>query len=277
MSNGNGETIRKSHIQRIYKNDDPETGVWVDVERLDELHFVSKINFPWREKIWQFDWNSFDPNGTDLDGNEIPKKLVQDPNDDSDPNDPAASVVQVPVRAMVFVNEGKDYQWQGYKHYFINDDSNATRETHSRLVYHHDISEDYLDDDGNPPSDPQDYLNALGDQDDGQYLEVEILDKYWTDEHEGRDDQGNEKPSVWQEKKWLLDSTDDPLLQDPIVESDVLNPNFSPTYNPDAGPTVDPPWRLDPLQNIVNINFGGLAVIFGDEDNDAPENPSWGK
>jgi hypothetical protein len=234
------------------------------------LRFVSKVNFPWREKVWQFDWSSFDPSGTDLDGNEIPKKLIQDPQDESKPTDPGASVVQVPVRGMVFVNEGIDYQWQGYKHYFINDASNATRETHSRLVYHHDISEKYLDDDGNPPSDPQDYLNALGDQDEGQYLEVEILDGYWTDEHEGRDDQGNKKPSTWQEKKWLLDSTDDPLLQDPIVGSDIPKPGFSPTYNPDAGPTVDPPWRLDPLQNIINVNWGGLAVIFGPQGDDAP-------
>jgi hypothetical protein len=34
---------------------------------------------------------------------------------------------------------------------------------------------------------------------------------------------------------------------------------------------ADPPWRLDPLQNIVNINWGGLAVIFGSKDEDAPK------
>jgi hypothetical protein len=34
---------------------------------------------------------------------------------------------------------------------------------------------------------------------------------------------------------------------------------------------ADPPWRLDPLQNIVNINWGGLAVIFGPKDEDAPK------
>ena len=33
---------------------------------------------------------------------------------------------------------------------------------------------------------------------------------------------------------------------------------------------IDPPYRLDPLQNIINISWGGLAVEFGDKDQDAP-------
>jgi hypothetical protein len=33
---------------------------------------------------------------------------------------------------------------------------------------------------------------------------------------------------------------------------------------------VDPPWRLDPLQNIINVSWGGLAVEFGEKDHDAP-------
>jgi hypothetical protein len=34
---------------------------------------------------------------------------------------------------------------------------------------------------------------------------------------------------------------------------------------------INPPYRLDPLQNIINISWGGgLAVIFGEEDTDAP-------
>ena len=36
--------------------------------------------------------------------------------------------------------------------------------------------------------------------------------------------------------------------------------------------TINPPWRLDPMQNIVNISWGKdtLAVEFGDKDQDAP-------
>jgi hypothetical protein len=33
-----------------------------------------------------------------------------------------------------------------------------------------------------------------------------------------------------------------------------------------------PPWRFSTIQNIVNVKFlGGLAVIFGKRDQDAPE------
>jgi hypothetical protein len=267
VSNGDETVTRKAHIKRIYKNDDPETDMWVDIERLDELRFVSEINYPWQEKVWQFDWGSFDPNGTDADGNPIQLKTLQDPNDDSKPDDPGASVIKVPVRNLVQVNEGRDFKWQGYKHYFINDNSNNSRETHSRRVFHYDISQNYLDGNQNPPTDPQDYLNALGDKDNGQYIEVEILDRYWTTEHQGRDSHGNVKPAIWQEKKWILNSSTDSLLAD--LQGDT---SFdSAVINPDAGPTIDPPWRLDPLQNIVNVQWsGGLAVIFGKEDSDAP-------
>jgi hypothetical protein len=269
VSNGDDATVtRKAHIKRLYKDDDPDTNsdIWIDVERLDELRFVTKTNFPWQERVWQFDWDSFNPDGSDLDGNEIPRKPVQDPNDSSDPNDPGANVVWVPVRAMVFVNEGSNYKWQGYKHYFINDNSNFTRETHSRRVYHYDIPANQLDDNQNPPRDPQDYLNSLGDKDKDQYLEVEILDRYWTNEMEGRDSSGNTKAGTWQEKKWLINSDTDALLSDWEGETD----NDFATINPDAGPQVDPPWRLDPLQNIVNVSWlGGLAVEFGDKDQDA--------
>jgi hypothetical protein len=43
--------------------------------------------------------------------------------------------------------------------------------------------------------------------------------------------------------------------------------------NPDGSAKINPPWRLDPLQNIVNISWGSLAVIFGPKDQDAPSPP----
>lgn len=261
MSNGDGEVTRKSHIKRIYKDDDPKTNpdMWVDIERLDELRFVAKTKYPWREKRWKFDWDNFDP-----DGENVTKKKIKQHRDDSDDD-----AIEVPVRDMVLVTEGREQQYQGNKHYFPNDDSNETRETHSRRIYNHDIPDDQLDDNQNPPRDPDDYLNALGKQDEDQFIDVELIDKFWTKEHESRDAHGNKKPSAWQEKKWILNDKDvDPLLREPLVESDKVNlEGFRNVINPAAGPQVDPPWRLDPLQNIVNVSWGGgLAVEFYEGD-----------
>lgn len=266
----NGVIFRRSHIKRIFRDDDPESDQWVDVERLDVLVFISRIKYPWRKKVWAFDWGSFDPDGLDVDGNKIPKKKVQDPNDDSDPNDENASVVKVPVRAVVVVGTGKAGQYQEYKHYFVNDDSCKTRETHSRRIYHHDIAEGGLDDRNNPPRDPEDYFNSLSDQDEGQFVDVEILDRYWTNEVDGRGPHGERKTAAWQEKKWLINSDTDRLLRDPLLESDKVNlEGFKDISNPSGGEggevagsvTIDPPWRLDPLQNIVNVSWGGLLAV----------------
>jgi hypothetical protein len=240
-----GGPTRKTHIKRIYKNDDPDTGLWVDIERIDELTYTSGTGFAQQEKVWTFDWSGWDPNG---DG--VTKKKIQDPNDDTNPNDPAAAVIEVPVRDQLVVTQGAKEQYQQYTHFFANDATNSSRETHSRRVYHYDVPDDQLDDNKNPPRDPQEYLNALGDKDDSQYLEVEVLDAFTSNENENRDSHGRLKPSAWQEKRWLVNNTD-ALLQDRDGDT---SKDFA-TKNPADG-IIDPPWRLDPLQNIVNIGLG---------------------
>lgn len=268
----NGKFTRKSHIKRIYRDNDPTSDQWIDIERLDELRFVFKVKFPWHEYIWTFDWDKFDP-----DGDNVTTKKIVDPKDDAKSPD---NVIKVPVRDMVLVQTGKEQKYQAYKHFFINTEGNDTRETHSRRIYHHDIDEAALDGKKNPPRDPEAYRNVLRDQDQNQYIDVEIIEQFWTDEHESHDSHGERKPGAWQKKKWVLDPTIDPLLRDPLLPSDIPSPDFSRITNPSGGAseevagsvTVDPPWRLDPLQNIVNVNWlGGLAVIFGEQASDAPK------
>jgi hypothetical protein len=245
-----GGPTRKTHIKRIYKNDDPDTGLWVDIERIDELTYTSGVGFAQQTKVWTFDWSSFDPNG---DG--VSKKKIQDPNDNTDPDDPDAAVIEVPVRDQLVVTQGTGAQYQQYTHFFANDASNSSRETHSRRVYHYDVPDDQLDENKSPPRDPEEYLNALGDKDDSQYLDVEILDAFSTNENENRDSHGQLKPSVWQEKKWLVNNTG-VLLQD--RDGDISHD--SAIKNPADG-VIDPPWRLDPLQNIVNLQMQRLAFF----------------
>jgi hypothetical protein len=246
VDGGGGDGTRKTHIKRIYKNDDPDTGLWVDIERIDELTYTSGTGFAQQEKVWTFDWSSFSPNGEG-----VTKKKIQDPNDDSDPNDPDAAVIEVPIRGQIVVTQGAKEQYQQYTHFFVNDKTNTSRTTHSRRVYHYDVPDDRLDENKNPPRDPQEYLNALGDKDDTQYLEVEILDEFLTNENENRDAHGQLKPSAWQEKRWLVNNASDTLLHDRDGDT---SKDFA-TKNPADG-KIDPPWRLDPLQNIINVGLG---------------------
>jgi hypothetical protein len=247
-----GGPTRKTHIKRIYKNDDPDTGLWVDIERIDELTYTSGTGFAQQTKVWTFDWSGFDPNGEG-----VTKKKIQDPNDNTDPKDPAAAVIEVPVRDQLVVTQGANAQYQQYTHFFANDASNSSRETHSRRVYHYDVPDDQLDENKNPPRDTQDYLNALGDKDSSQYLEVEILDAFTTNENENRDSHGRLKPSAWQEKRWLVANASDVLLRD--RDGDISND--SAIKNPADG-IIDPPWRLDPLQNIVNVGMDPYKLVL---------------
>ena len=251
---------RRSHVIRLYKDDDPESDQWLDIERLDELRFKSGRAYQYRDKQWKFDWDNFDPESPT-----VTKKQIVDPNDED-------NFIEVPVRNSIFVKEGRGTQFQDHRYKFVNNNSNTRRQTHSRRVYHHNIQDEYLDDDGQPPSNPDDYLGVLGEQDIDQYVEVELLDSYLTDQNENRDAQGKLKTGAWQDKKWLLNIEDvDRLLKDPILETDEIDPDFVPTNNPKDGPIVDPPWRIDPLQNIVNVSWGGgLAVDFGNKAEDAP-------
>lgn len=241
---------RKAHVIRIYKDDDPNSDQWIDIERLDELAFESGRGYQYRLKRWKFNWDEFVPDDDDK------KKIVDPENKDN--------FIEVPVRGDVYVEEASKAQFQGYRYKFINDDTNQSRRTHSRRVYHHDIDKGRLDNSGQPPRDPNEYRDSLGDQDKEQHVDVELLDAYWTNEKESHDAQGKPKISSWQQKQWSLKiGDDDPLLNDPILETDEIAADFVPVFNPYDGPKVDPPWRLDPLQNIVNISWGGeLAVEF---------------
>jgi hypothetical protein len=261
----NGDWFRTSHIKRIYQNDDPESDVWIDIERIDELWRATEHGSDGQESHWIFDWNSFDPS-------QAPTKRITDSQDNT-------NGIDVPVRAGYFMRSSIDGQAAQYE--FINDATNQARLTHSRRIYHHEIKVAYVDGDGNPPRDPEDYLNSLGDQDQSQYVDVEVIDANWSGQKRLRDLHGQRiKTFVGllkainaykQRKKWLS-SDQDRLLREPLLDSDVTDSNFVPIVNPDAGPQIDPPWRLDPIQIVVNVQWNtGLAVIFGPQATDAPK------
>lgn len=254
---------RITHIKRVYQNDNPDSDAWVDIERIDELD----LDIAGQRVNYVFDWKPYD--APVMVG--IQKKTLVDPND-------STTTIDVPVRDKHRIQ----FPQQIYDHYFLNGRDNKTRETHSRRIYHHAIKEAYLV--GNePPSNPRFYRDSLGEQETEQYIDVEVIDAY----HTQQDDNNNQYQHFQdlfrgipfrnqivrdQVREWS-GITDDPLVKDPLVPGDVAGgqPAFVQEKNPTAGPKIDPPWRLDPLQNIVNVHWGGLAVIFGPKDSDAPE------
>jgi hypothetical protein len=245
----NGDTGRKAHIKRIYKTSD--TDVWVDVERIDELDVLIDGG---RQRVhYKFDW-------TDIETKD--KKTLTDPHDQD-------NQIDVPIRASVRLEGPRGVR----THYFRNDSSNQSRKTHSRRVYHHEIKNEYLD--GNePPRDPAEYKQSLGAQDKDEFIDVELLDWYWLEGDMNRDVHGHAarvfrggdagSSSVRGQNQQWLGTVNDELLQDPMVENDEAggDPAFDPITNPERQ-QIDPPWRLDPLQNIVNVSWeAGLAVEF---------------
>lgn len=242
---------RITHITRIYQNDDPDSGTWIDVERIDQLTVIVAGR---QRRTYQFDWDA------------IESGVADDHKTIADPHDPD-NTIDLPIRNAIRLQ----FPRAVYNHYFINDGTNQSRETHSRRIYHHEIKEDYLRD-GEPPRDPETYLDSLGQQDPDQFIDVELLDAYWTSGDDANDlyqhyqglQAGMAKgPKTVRDQihQWV-GTTNDPLLQDPLKADDVAGgePGFMLEINPEAG-IVDPPWRLDPLQNIVNVQWA-ITVRF---------------
>jgi hypothetical protein len=229
---------RRSHVVRIYKDDDPGSGVWVDVERVDKLTFETGSGLLYEKYIFNYDWSVFDPE----DPNTVEKKEIKNPNDDS-------LTIKVPIRRVATLEAGNGLTYQRASHIYGNDPDNLTRVAHTRRVDHYDIPDNALDQDKQPPPDPTDYINAvdLNSKDDGQYIEVEVIARFISTSGAGL---------TWQKHIWNLGLANDPLLQfgndDWLAQ---LDSNESDTSD------VDPPWRLDPLQNIVNISWGADVIV----------------
>lgn len=253
MSNGKEKV---THIKRIFQDNDKDSDTWVDVERIVELWVETGQGADWQELHYKFNWD--DESWRD----KKTKKKIRDPNDSD-------NFIEVPIRSELTV-EVSGARYQKSIHSFGNGSSNKTRRTHSRKIYHYDIDEKYLRD-GQPPSNPDEYKKLRRNKDESQHVEVEILDDYIAAGRKGRDIHGRSgftglhgrsTPGHWQERIWHFEGSS--LLEDDQGALTHIK-------NPEAGPKIDPPWRLDPLQNIVNVNWGGLAVIFGQYATDAPK------
>ena len=178
------QTPRESHIVRIYQDNNPDSDVWVDIERLDRMTIVAPQaeNCGLQEYKWEFDWDSFDP-----DSSAAEYKDLVDPNDKN-------NKIRIPLKRTMFIYG----QQQGYRYTLNNSKNNDVRRTHTNKIVHRDVPDSAMEDrtgraeivfGKQPPYDAQAYKDLIknAEKDEDQYIKVEVIDKFVLRQNRGQD------------------------------------------------------------------------------------------
>lgn len=245
---------RQSHIVRYYGDEaQGNEDLWVDVEILDRVtlngwqgnrpnnnHFqaaTATLAFQGPENVEQNRRVSY-------------MKVYLDKNDDS-------RYVEIPVDEAIAGHARSKFQFQGTAQHYDNSEDNSSRDSAVLKLVSNDIDEDLLEDNENgkkqPPTDPQDYLEAVNQtdsQDQDKFIHVELLDKHGRLRASKAQSQGVVFSGLWNNS--LLA----PVRGDGMPGVEEASAGADPT-----------PIRLDPLQAIVNFGGKGGAGTFvtGDE------------
>lgn len=257
----NAPITRKTHVIRIAgtnANGDVLQNIWVDIERMDITKSVTQTkdspNYQGHQR--KFKWQD-DPTADDYNPDGVPSQdtiiiKVCDPNDDlSDPS----QWVPVRVRKLAKSTGGG----QGVQDKFRDDPDEddpdpTTRVVEVRRIAHYATN---IDDAAQAAFDVDDTLTAFvvpGDQyqrddtteDPDQYLLHEVITslKHMTNvqsETDGGTDTGRQTKLL---NQYLIDESDAPHGDEPI-----------------GAIGINPPYRLDPWQNIVNVKFKTLYLV----------------
>ncbi len=248
----NAPESRKTHVIRIFgtnRNDELLDHIWADVERMNVVKsgLGGEDGVQWQGHQRKLKWCD-DPNADDYepDGNPARKEeLVKicDPSVDGqnfdDPDE------WIPIRKITVMKmAGSQNNYEGIQEKFNNTVENESRVVEARRILHYDTN---IDDDAQAAADGgqkvyvvtgDQYQRDDGTKDDQQYVEHEII----TYVKQGGNNVKEYRPGDQNRQVKLLN-------QYLIDESD-------PAQMTEVGTTgIDPPYRLDPYQNIVNIQF----------------------
>ncbi|MGY3494184.1 hypothetical protein [Bradyrhizobium sp. USDA 4502] len=254
---------RKTHVTRIVgtnKKGEVLQDIWVDVERIDRAKSDTKSTHGfWQGVVRLFKWSD-DPtqDGYEEEGTPSRKTVVVKvcSPDEEDVNDPEE---WVPVRAIRYMKMRKGDH--NYQESFLLDETAQSRKVEVRKIVHYDTSiddaaqaafdadptlkayvvpgADYVKKDGSDGSDTT--------KDAGQYVEHEIVETYKPriNALDEKVSQVNLNAQVKLLNQYLIDESDEP-------ESKVVGNNG-----------INPPYRLDPFQNIVNVQFVSQEAVLG--------------
>jgi hypothetical protein len=263
----NAPETRKTHVIRIVGTNragDILQDIWVDVERIDATVSImagdagGDANYQRVKR--KFRWLD-DPNGDDYnpDGNpERDTEIVKVCDPDSDNvDDPDEWIELRVIKKFKSVTSDNNYERNIEK--LLNDEIELdSREFVVRKFVHYDTN---IDDAAQEAFDGDESLKAyvvrgdeyekdLDTKDEDQYVEHEVITKLFQRGNSTKRPNGNDQGRwVKLKNQYLIDESEEPDGR--VVGSLGINP----------------PYRLDPYQNIVNINFGALAVEFFDREN----------
>jgi hypothetical protein len=251
----NAPPTRKTHVIRILgtnKNGDVLSDIWADVERIDEARTVYQTaDVNWQGSVRRLKWqddpdsDSFAPDGPRSRKTRIVKVCSPDEPNQDDPSE----WIPIPVidRMRSSISDQNDVRS------FVNGEGGHARAVEARRILHYDTS---IDDDAQAAFDADPtrkvyvvsgdrYSRKDDTKDDSQWIEHEIV-TYLKNRTTGQSKTGVGDDQSKQTKllnQYLIDESEPAKLE--IVGTNGINP----------------PWRLDPYQNIVNINLGGTTQL----------------
>ncbi|UWU73038.1 hypothetical protein N2603_23325 [Bradyrhizobium huanghuaihaiense] len=254
---------RKTHITRVYgtnKKGEILPDMYADVERMDVIKSRTQTTEAQSQGVvrrlrWCDDptKDDYDPKGNKNRKTEVLK--VCDPEATEDVNDPDE---WIPIRVIKSVKStGGNGRGEEYQDNFLNEAVQSARVAKVRRVVGYATNIDRVAEravDADPDLreyvvSSEQYTKDIETKDKGQYVEVEIPLSL---RH-----RGNSLSVDVQARKTKL-------LNDYLIEESEPA-KLTVRGNND----LNPPYRLDPFQNIVNINWGGLAVKFYERESHA--------
>lgn len=270
---------RKVHITRIFgTNKDKEVihDIWADVERWDNFtrhtqdststfnrlrlqHHFQKLlaKFKWRDDPTQSNYRAEDNEDENEDGTArgtlVLKVCSPDEENFDDPEE------WIPIRVIHRVRMKETQKNMSVKKFLtklLNADR-KNRKVEFRRIVHYDTN---IDEDVEKAIENDSTLKAYvvpayqyakddETKDEDNYIESEIVKEIMKRDNLHNKSNGSEqKTYVKFKNQYLINESEDAKLE----ELGVNNTN--------------PPYRLDPFQNIININWGGIAVEFYDRE-----------
>lgn len=267
---------RKTHVVRLIGtngNKEVLKDIWVDVERIDSISIRTQTSLPqfnienqYQEVEIQLEWRD-DPNGDnyiaedDLSADANTGRVhelvkVCDPESTDNFNNPDEWVA---VKTILHISMDQKGIGTSEKR-FVAESIAANRKVNPRRFYHYDTN---IDDNASSAFDGgaksyvvsgEKYQRNDSSKDDGQYVEhevIEYLEKHVNDETFSTGGT-NQEVQFKLKNQYLIDESEPATLA---------------KTGPD---NRNPPYRLDPFQNIINAKFklfGAIAVMVTQSNN----------
>ncbi|WP_375764111.1 hypothetical protein ACE10X_06995 [Bradyrhizobium sp. Pha-3] len=230
---------RKTHIFRVIGKTLDETGqvvdepsAYLDIERSEYFKLVEGGGPDWKQTNVRLKWYMDDTGKVPNPSRETTTRKIIPP-DEEDPDKPSVWF-EVDTIDRIKIQDAD----QVIYHSFDNSAENMGRKVAVRRIVNYEttVDDDYPEGGVIPK---EDYQKKASTKDKEQYLDFEFVQK-----RAFRD----------ADQVYAISYNNQPLID----AAEMPDRSYSPGQ-------INPPWRLDPLQNIVNVNFGSLAVEFSDE------------